>query len=72
MSIRQSPNWYGKSLVIRIYSFIESTGSGNSFLSIAGTAIKTNRIEVHIVVRLMTHRNATKNIITNQISANTA
>jgi len=72
MSTRQSPNWYGKSLVIRIYSFIGSTGSGNIFLSIAGTAIKTRSIEVHNAVRLIVHFNATRKVTVNQISANTA
>ena len=71
MSTRQSPNWYGKFLVIRIYSSIGSTGSGNIFLSIAGIDIKTRRIEVHNDVRLMVHRIATKNVTVNQISANT-
>lgn len=72
MSIRQSPNWYGNSLVIRIYASIGSTGSGNIVLSIAGIAIKTRSTEVHNDVRLMAHFNATRKVTVNQISANTA
>lgn len=72
MSTRQSPNWYGNSLVIRIYSSIGSTGSGNIFLSIAGTATKTRSIEVQNDVRLVVHRNATRKVTVNQIIANTA
>ena len=72
MSIRQSPSWYGKSLVSRIYSFKRSGESGNIFLSIAGMATQTISTIVQKEVRRMTHLSPTKKVTQNHIIANTA
>ena len=62
MSTRQSPSWYGKSFVIRMYASSGSTGSGNMFVSIAGMDTRKIIIIVQAVVRRVAHLSRTKHV----------